>query len=262
MKRYCSVGAVLLVFAMALPYAAKADTVIGEFAWSGAVASIPVSGTALFILQGSTGPYNLEIILSETSTTTPNSADDALAGLDFTISGQGTTALVMQSATSGAAGMFTGSGNTTGNNTATNICATGSYGAGSPPAGCNVTGGWEAGYTGTGFAGDTNAHWGIGTTTYTGGVYIAGDVGLDNYGIDPTVGDGTGVGNYPFVDGTATFVLTGVVLAAPTISNVAGVYGADVDVFAGSSIPEPGTVATFAGGFLLLALARRRRQAR
>jgi hypothetical protein len=252
----------LLLLALINPYAAKADTV-GGFAWSGTVGGIPVSGTALFIVQGSASPYNLEIILSETSTTTPTSADDALAGLDFTISGQGTTALVMSTAASGAAGMFTSSGNTTGNNTAgTNICATGSYNAGAPPAGCNVTGGWEAGYTGTGFTGDTNAHWGIGTTTYTGGAYIAGDVGLDNYGIDPTVGDGTGVGNYPFVDGTATFVLTGVVLANPTISNVAGVYGADVGVLAGSSIPEPGTVATFAGGFLLLALARRRRQTR
>jgi hypothetical protein len=267
MRRLYCVAGVLLLLALINPYAAKADTTIGEWGWTGALGAIPVSGTATFIALGSASPYTLEIILSNNSSTIPTSVDDMLTGLDFTISGQGTTPLVMSSAVAANIYLTSGLTSPTAGDANTDVCAPGSGGTAGAPT-CTIMamngglGGWEAAYLAAGFAANANDKWGIGTTQQT-SVYTSADVQTDNFGIAPTVGDGT-VGNTganaPYIDGTATFILTGVQSSTvPTISNVIGVYGATP---LGTFTPEPASIGTFAGGFVLLALAWRRRRVR
>jgi hypothetical protein len=211
-----------------------------------------------------------------------SNASEILTGLYFDISGVSESALSMMSGVATDGLIETGNYAQAADGTAgSDVCAPGEGGsAASPTCSQTVAGGWESGYWPSGRDGYT---YGIGTAGLSGAFDSSrkkGTGGL-NYGIaplastaDPALVDPKkGVANAtPYVDGTATFVLSGLSSSQITITDVAVNYGTGSHLITATSmsaendamangVPEPATVIQLSGGALMLfAWLRRKRR--
>jgi len=252
--------------------AAQANSI---YTWSSQIGGVAVSGSADFSTYAGAAGYDLTIVLTNTSDNAPTSSATILSGLYFDITstiGQGALGMQSAVATGGLIQpryLHQAAAGTAG----TNICAPGTGGTAlSPSCTAQVAGGWEAAYFAAGF-GDSNDHYGIGTTGQS-GVFQGNSskAGQADYAIAP--GDGVGLSSganasltnhFPYTYGTATFVLTGLTTNNIAISNVFAAYGTAPEGTPGSSVPEaeapePGTIIEFGAGLLLVALGYRRRK--
>jgi hypothetical protein len=264
-KRALFIGA---LGAMLVPMCGFANTV---FSWSGSIGGVGIGGQAMFSTRVDNGGYELVIVLTNTSASAPPNSAAVLTGLyfDLTSSAANTSlgALGMESAE--ATGGLAGAGGyhvAMAGTAESNICAAGVGGTAlSPSCDSTVAGGWEAAYYASGFglAGD---HYAIGTTGQS-GVFQGNSskAGQANYGIVP--GGGVGLSdsanasltnNFPYVYGTATFVLTGLASADFRIGNVVAAYGTQPEALLaapGAATPEPGTAIELSAGVCLVAVS-------
>lgn len=222
---------------------------------------------------GSSSCYELRIILSNTSTTQANQSSQILEGLFFDLqTSTGTQVLNATGMLSALAtgGLLNSSGSTIVSGSAnTDICAAGSAASANSPLCTTVAKAWQDAYSTTGFTVGGAAysqHYGIGDAGW--GLFSGNKVGNPTNGIAP--GNGVGLSassnstitnNYPFVYGTATFVLYGILTSDVTASNVVAAYGtapeAAVAATNTSSTPEPGTIGIVSAALLLLLASRR-----
>jgi len=276
MKRLTFASAALVLSTIAAP-ALFADQI---FQWSSSVSGYTLSGGAAFSTQQDGSLFDLIIVVENTAAVGPSVPSRILTGLYFDIQGASQTSLAMISAVATAGFVETGQYIQAADGTAgSNMCAPGAGGnAPAPVCSAKVAGGWESGYWPSGTRGYS---YGIGTTGGSGAFNgnATSGVGQLNYGILPLatsispalVNPNTGVTNeFPYVNGSGTFVLTGLSSPDIIIAAAAGVYGTAADYVIPASrnqpsqslaTPEPSTAAA-AWAVLLLFFAGRFRQTR
>jgi hypothetical protein len=280
MKRLTSASAALVLSTITAP-SLFADQI---FQWSSSASGYTLSGNAAFSTQRDGSLFDLIIVVNNTSPVGPSVPSQILTGLYFDILGASQTSLAMISAVATDGFVETGNYIEAADATAgSNICAPGAGGSASTPA-CpaTVAGGWESGYWPSG---NNGYSYGIGTTGGAGAFNGNPGTGTGqlNYGILPLatsispalVNPNTGVTNeFPYVNGTGTFVLAGLSSPDIVIAAAAGVYGTASDYvipasqnqssFQNLSTPEPSTAVEASAVSILFfaAVFRRIRKAR
>lgn len=221
---------------------------------------------------GASSCYELQIVVSNTSTNPVNQSSQILEGIFFDVLASNgselNNAVGMLSAVA-TGGQLTAAGHSP-TNVGADVCGAGTPTQGSTlgPKCTTVAKGWEAAYSTSGFTLATSTHYsqnfGIGDAGW--GLYNGNDVGNPKNGIVPGSGVGTasspnGSVKFPLVYGTATFTLYGLKTDQVSITNLIAAYGTSPEavVFSGANVPEPSTVALVAGALVLL-LARKRRR--
>ena len=226
---------------------------------------------------GAASCYELQIVLTNTSTNPTNQSSQVLEGLFFDVlRSNGTESTDVSGMLSAVAtgGTLNTTGHTiTSGTVGADICGAGQAGTAKVPVCTTVAKGWENAYSTTGFTvGGTaySQHYGIGDAGW--GLYQGSKVGNPTNGIVPgnNVGIDPGANasithNYPFVYGTATFVIYGFTDPGIKIANVKAAYGTAPEAAVAADIatlgaPEPGTLAIVPCAFLLLLYLRRRRR--
>lgn len=246
------------------------------FSWSSTASGYSLDGNVTFSTEQDGSAFDLVIQVNNSAPVGPSKSSEILTGLYFDITGVSQTTLAMMSgiATDG----FIESGNYTeaaAGTAGSNVCAPGAGGtAPNPTCSTTVPGGWETGYWSSGKDG---YNYGIGTSGLSGAFdgNTNSGAGQVDYGILPTaaspspalVDPNSGVTNeFPYIDGTATFVLSGLTSSQITISSVAAEYGTTPDhsVTASQaannsqagSAPEPAAIFEVSGGLILFFAAR------
>src|SRR6185437_8416144 len=194
------------------------------YQWSTTVNSYLLSGNAVFSTQADGSAFDLVIVLNNTAPVGPSNSAQILTGVYFDITGVSQTALAMMSAVA-TDGFIDSTSLTTpvAGTAGSNIWAPGVGGAAnSRTCPTLLPGGWESAYYAAGSGG---YHFGIGASGQTG--FFNGNassgVGQVNYGIVPIVGISSGAnsgitGNYPYVDFTAKYVLSGLISDQITVT--------------------------------------------
>ncbi|HKE21329.1 MAG TPA: XDD4 family exosortase-dependent surface protein [Bryobacteraceae bacterium] len=277
-----------LIKALILIAAAFATASANTFIWSTTDATYGLlAGQVAFTTSvdsntsdcGASTCYLLTIGLSNTSSNPADQSSQILEGLFFDIELTSNSS-ELDNATGMASAASTGGELAAGGyaNTVADICGAGTGGTAQNPSCITVpknknggTGGWEDGYSTTGFTVGGVAyteHYGIGDAGW--GVFKGSDVGNPTVGIAPTAGIAAGAnatitGNYPFVYQTATFVLYGLTTDQIKFANVVADYGSALEATAAAyynnGVPEPRTIAMISGALLLMLLQRRRSRA-
>jgi uncharacterized protein (TIGR03382 family) len=244
-----------------------------------------LKGTAVFTVLpdanltdcGASSCYFLQIAVTNTSTNPANQTSQIVNGLFFDITtSRGANLnqqLGMYSATATGGQLATTGTTIVAGSVGANICGSGNVGAKTQV--CAGGSGWEAAYR------DVNAaafsvggtaytqHYGLGDAGW--GLFNGGGVGNPTNGLVP--GNGVGISasannglknKFPYVYGSATFVLYGLKDPNILITNVVADYGTAPEAAVGantSAAPEPGAIVMAAGGLVLLGALRRRRRA-
>lgn len=272
MKIRLRVGVLFLLPLLTCSVAA-ADT----FLWSTTNATYGLlSGSATFTTVADGSGYDLQIVLDNTSTNPATQSAQILEGLFFNIelTSNGSelqNATGMKSATA-TLGTLNGPGYVPTSGTAgADICASGTgSGTAKNPTCVTVTKGWEDAYNTAGYTLNSvhyGDEYGIGDAGW--GVFQGAKVGNPTNGIAP--GGKVGIGSnpngsmkFPFVYGTATFVLYGLTTDKIKFANVEAAYGTGPEAMVAaayySPAPEPGTPVTILAGGLLLLLVKKRRK--
>jgi hypothetical protein len=240
-----------------------------------------LAGTAAFSVVsdatlshcGGTSCFDLQIVLSNTSSNPANQSSQVLEGLFFDLIGSNGSELnnatgMLSAVATGGLLNTTGSTITAGSAGA-DICAAGQASSSKAPLCTTVAHAWENAYSTTGFTVGGTAyteHYGMGDAGW--GLFSGNKVGNPINGIVP--GNGVGIAsspnsslsnNYPFVYGAATFTLYGLTTNNFTLANVKAAYGTAPEAAASAVIstgsPEPSSVAMTSVALLLLACRRR-----
>lgn len=278
LSRYLQL-AIIITFTMRFSAAATFlwstnDPTYGLLQGTAAFSIVPDSNTSDC---GATTCYSLQIILSNTSTNPANQSSQVLEGVFFDIvdkSGASiNTATGMLSAVA-TGGRLASTGTTiVAGSIGADICGAGAASSAKAPLCATVSSAWESAYSATGFTVGGSAyaqHYGIGDAGW--GLFQGSKVGNPINGIVPGVGIASNPNssltkNYPFVYGTATFVLYGLKTQDVTVQNVRAAYGTAPEAAESALLltgsPEPGgaTLVLLAGGVLgSLRFLRKRKQ--
>ncbi|HEV2445218.1 MAG TPA: XDD4 family exosortase-dependent surface protein [Candidatus Sulfopaludibacter sp.] len=241
-----------------------------------------LEGTATFTVVsdsnsshcGASSCYDLQIVLKNTSTNPANQSSQALEGIFFDLHGSTGAELNMPTGMLSAAAtggqLFTTGSTIKSGTLGADICGAGQAASSKSPLCATVAKGWENAYRTTGFTVGGTAyteHYGIGDAGW--GLFQGNKVGNPTNGIVPAVGIATSgtnssiTKNYPFVDGTATFILYGLTQQKVTIANVKAAYGTAPEAAVAArtdGLPEPGTLALVPAALVVLVTWQRRRR--
>ena len=246
------------------------------YTWQGTVnGNLNVKGSVDFAVVADGGGYDLVITLKNTSLEMQEESSAVISGLFFNVKVNGVDPgpLSMKAAVA-PEGLISAVGTVADpSSQGSNICGLNTNNPSYESCVSPFQGGWQFNYNATDFH-STNANIPVGTqfaigTAGLGGVFKGQDVNGPGGNFDYAIVDNVGAGNggfssYPYTLNTGVFTLTGLSSDNIELSSVLAAYGTAPEGVLSTTqenpeTPEPGTLASIAGGMVLLAWRRRAR---